>query len=177
MKKAIVILMLAFLFSCANKMESVKNDKLVIAGKIENNQNQSFQIISNEFLKANSYHVQINDDGTFQTSIPIFHYHDLDLIFDNQLILLLNKPADSVYIHIINKDSVLFSGDNNKTNTDINLLTQKYVTLYQGAQFWNKDERFKPIEFLQFVDDFNSNSDSLLVNYANQTKASPDAIK
>ena len=177
MKKIIKILMLALLFSCTNKIESVKNDKLVIAGKIENNQSQSFQVISNEFLKSNSYNVKINNDGTFQTSIPIFHYHDLNIIFDNQFLILLNKPADSVYIHILNNDSVIFSGDNSKTNSDLLLLNKKYATRYQGAQFWQKDERFKPLEFLQFVDDFNSSSDSLLVHYANQINASPDAIK
>ena len=169
--------MLALLFSCTNKMDSVINDKLVIAGKIENNQSQSLQIISNEFLKSNSYNVKINNDGTFQTSIPIFHYHDLNLIFDNQFLLLLNKPADSVYIHILNSDSVVFSGDNSKTNSDLLLLNKKYATLYRGAQFWQKDERFKPFEFLQFVDDFNYKSDSSLVKYANQINASPDAIK
>ncbi|TDN95373.1 TlpA family protein disulfide reductase [Sunxiuqinia elliptica] len=177
MNKTIVILMLALLFSCTKKMDSANNDKLIIAGKIENNQNQSFQIISNEFLRVNSYNVKINDDGTFHTSIPIFHYHDLDLIFDNQSLLLLNKPTDSVYIHILNNDSVIFSGDNSKTNSNLHLLDKKYATLYWGAQFWQKDERFKPLEFLQFVDDFTSKSDSLLVKYSNQINASPDAIK
>ncbi len=169
---SVIILILAF--SCSKKVETNQSDLLIIAGKIENNQSKSIQVISKEFLKAGNYIIKISDDGTFKETIPIYHYHDINLIRDNHLITILNKPSDSVYIHILNKDSVIFTGDNNKTNSDLHLLNNRFSKLYREAQFWKKDE-YSPVEIINFVSDFQYKSDSSLLNYSNQIKSNSDA--
>ncbi len=175
MKILFKVLILILVVSCSKKVETTQKDKLIIAGKIENCNSKSIQVISPEYLKTGSHLIKVKDDGTFSETIPIYHYHDVNIILDNQFVKLLNKPGDRVHIHIINKDSVIFSGDNNKTNSDLRLLNKKYGELYQQAQFWKKDE-YTPSKIVNYVSDFYSKSDSLLLNYSSQIKSDSDAI-
>ncbi|MCF8335609.1 MAG: thioredoxin family protein [Bacteroidales bacterium] len=176
MRSIIVFIMVLVIFSCdSTRNKENKINKLVINGIIENYSNEFILITSPEYIGKRSYSTQINDTGYFHTSFPVGHYHDILLKFDDQFVTLLNKPKDSVFIHYINKDSIVFSGNNAETIRDLQQLKSIFIEDFKDSDIISKEKKLSADKFKEYVYSFSKNAESEIQKYSQTINATEDA--
>jgi thiol-disulfide isomerase/thioredoxin len=141
--KALTCLITAFFFmvlalSC-NRTAGNRAKKTIVCGKVINMQAnpeiKSYTLELVDYSGRASKHVgYIDESGSFKIVFDQFIAQDVKL--DNIIGTFIAHPGDSIHIDIDlnNMASVKFSGDREKTNTDINKYTKQYYSDYEKYQ-------------------------------------------
>ena len=165
MRKFIVIASSLVLISCINQVKTLDTDEpktIIVSGKIENGKGKVIQFISTEFVGKDIVSDVVDGNNEYSLKIPIYHYHDVQVEFDDKRFFLLAAPGDSMRIDIDGSGSILYSGNKAKINQDILLLQQSIDKLKQQSDFYHRDDELEPSEYKQFIFQFNKKGDSII---------------
>lgn len=150
-----VILLILFFFS--NKANCQISDSVMVSGLIKNNNESRLTLyVRDYFVIPNSYSVQINSDGSFQTKVPILSSGSIEVVYNDTLLslyvpkdknLFLTWQGDKFFQSVqVNKEDVL--------NEFIISYQQKFVelsaTLFEKADL-QKDRK----SYMKIVDSLN----------------------
>jgi thiol-disulfide isomerase/thioredoxin len=98
-----LLLLIFILSSCQEKPNFTTNGEAIIAGKILNFEkhevDRNFDIVYQGLLELQSNtFVEINDDGTFHTTIPCNYKKDFFIRFNRVSAIYICEPKDSIFI-------------------------------------------------------------------------------
>jgi thiol-disulfide isomerase/thioredoxin len=138
MKNLVYLLILLFAVFCSSKKEILPNNKVIIAGKIINQDPLIFNIrisINRISFGQESISPILKDDGSFKISFDSYVPTDVWLMYKMNF-LILTHPGDSIYVEIDGSQkertdilkTVRFSGNASKINEEAATFQRMYYT-------------------------------------------------
>jgi thiol-disulfide isomerase/thioredoxin len=169
----LILLVSVFVFSsCSKDMEKNNAETIILAGKIQNYTDSLKPYISINRLGFRQERVnpKIDAEGNFrfefESMIPLDAWFVSDPFF-----LLVAKPGDSLYLNIMPKDTVIFSGDREVENSFVFDFLNKWLTQRDGfGDVYGSMSSLDQDGFIAKMDSINRTIKSFVEDYLKENK-------
>jgi thiol-disulfide isomerase/thioredoxin len=170
---------LIILFWSCQRPERAADNKVVITGKILNYENHKdvkrIDVYLNDFIEIQKIiPVNIDDTGTFETTIPCYSIIDLLLRFGKASTILICAPGDSIVLTIdanvlndsknhYSSDHIMITGGNRvEDNKPVNPLLKRAGRVVSYSERTKAVKEMKPFEYYDYWNElYNKKSDIL----------------
>jgi thiol-disulfide isomerase/thioredoxin len=160
MKNLVYLLILLLAISCTPKKDVLPNNKVIIAGKITNQDPSIYNIrisINQISFGQKSFSPVLNDDGSFKISFDSYVPTDVWLLYKMNFLILIH-PGDSIYVEFDGspKDrtdilqTVRFGGNASKINEEAATFQRIYYTTNFALNFEKRYQVIKEYDAINY---------------------------
>jgi thiol-disulfide isomerase/thioredoxin len=189
MKKVLFLIILLIIASCSIKKDELPLKKVIIAGKVLNQDPRVFEIrfiLNHIGFGKESLPTSFKDDGsfkvTFNSNIPADVWLSYKMNF-----LILTHPGDSIYLEFDGSKeerldilkTVRFSGDASNLNNEVAAFQQKYFARSILYSYWDKRQQilrdYNEIQYKLFADSIRNENTGIYKQFLKDNNPSYEA--
>jgi thiol-disulfide isomerase/thioredoxin len=191
---SLLILTISLIIGCSNDREFTTPEKVIITGKILNQDkhpvNYTIKVFEKDLVSYGNYHTAfINEDGSFKIKFEKSFSSDVYLIYES-LITLFVSPGDSIYVEMdanevlnptpenrYNLQSLKFAGSNAQINREIKEFISLVFNQNQILASYKKEKTLPPEDYLNHLERLKSKRTHTLDSLLNTKEYSELFVK